>query len=68
MAEENKLAALDSEQEFKNQVFANNPKLYGEMFVEEETLDEDDIHYVVPGDDKEFKKMLRDLSSYGIIG
>ena len=61
------MAASDSEQEFKNQVFANNPKLYGEMFTEEETLDEDDINYVVPDDDKEFRKMLRDLSSYGLI-
>lgn len=67
ISEEAKSEAQINEQEFKNQVFANNPKLYGQMFVEEETVDEEDIKYVVPEDDKEFKKMLRELGSYGVI-
>jgi hypothetical protein len=67
MKQESNSAVKDKEQEFKNEVFANNIELYKEMFVDEQVLDEDDIDYIVPGDEDEFKQMMRELSSYGLI-
>lgn len=67
MGQESKSAARDKEQEFKNQIFANNLELYREMFAEEQVLDEDDIDYVVPEDESTFKQMLNELKSYGLV-
>ena len=67
MGQESKDEADNMEQGFKNQVFASDPKLYNEMFNEENLVDEDEIDYISPENDGEFKKMMRELSSYGII-
>ena len=67
MTQEAKTEANNKEQEFKNEIFANSPSLYKEMFVEDEVLDESDIEYITPENDAEFKKMLKELGSYGII-
>jgi len=55
------------EQEFKNQVFANSIDLYRKMFMEEDVIDEKDVEYVAPQNEFEFKNMLKELKSYGLI-
>jgi len=67
MSEDAKLNNEKADQDFKYQVFANNPSLYKDMFDEDKVVDEEDLDYITPEDDSEFKTMLRELKSYGVI-
>lgn len=56
------------EDTFKTDVFVANPDLYQKIFGEESNyLDDNEIEHVVPEDDKEFNKLMRELRQVGII-
>lgn len=66
MSQDAKSEAEAKEQSFKNQVFANDPELYKAMFAEDQVVDENELEYIIPEDEDEFKSMLRELKSLGV--
>jgi len=56
------------EDSFKTDVFVGNPSLYQKMFGEDSKyLDEDEIEHVVPENDQDFNKLMRELRNVGVI-
>lgn len=57
-----------SEAQFKDMVFANNPKLYEALFGQESISDEEletgDFEYIEPQNEEEARELLAELQSF----
>ena len=63
-----KRESLLREDNFKNNVFANDPELYQNLFTNnEEYLDEEDVVHSEPQNEEDFNKLMRELKTLGVI-
>lgn len=57
---------LIKEQEFKNIVFANDPELYRKMFIDDLTVDDEEVEWEVPETEGDVQRMLSELRQFGL--
>ncbi len=66
MKKEHGLKVDEREQDFKNLVYANNPKLYFKMFEEIQKVDEDQVEYFRPETVGDVANVLQELKQFGV--
>ncbi len=63
---EHALKVDERDQDFKNLVYANNPKLYFKMFEEIQRVDEDQVEYFRPETVGDVANVLQELKQFGV--
>lgn len=66
MKKEQDLAESDAESTFKGMLLANNPQLYRELYINRQTVDDEEIEFRVPQTAMEIEDMVANLKQLGL--